>query len=125
MRIGRLWTFVVVLLAMGLVVAQENTASTSQPQIPTGSVALHDHDIQLGTPVHAVDPVVPKSLYGKDATAVVGATIQTDGSFTDLWALGGVQDFEDAALDALHQWRYTPATQKGILWRRRFSSPSF
>jgi TonB family protein len=72
-----------------------------------------DQGIRLGTPISAVDPVVPKSLYGKNAAAVIEATIKTDGSFSDLWALGGVQEFEYAALDAIHQWRYTPATLNG------------
>lgn len=85
---------------------------------PGGSVGISsekkpDQGIQLGAPIRAVDPVVPKSLYGKNAAAVVGATIETEGSFADLWALGGDQDLEDAALDAVHQWRYAPATLNG------------
>jgi hypothetical protein len=79
----------------------------------TSSAENIDQGIRLGTPISAINPVVPKSLYGKNAAAVIEATIKTDGSFSDLWALGGVQEFEDAALDAIHQWRYTPATLNG------------
>jgi len=70
-------------------------------------------NIRLGTPVHTVDLAVPKKFYGKNAAAVLGATIKTDGSFTDFFALAGDEDFENAALDAVHQWRYTPATLGG------------
>jgi hypothetical protein len=72
-----------------------------------------DENIGLGAPVHAADPIVPKSLYGKKAAAVLGATIEPDGTFADLWALGGDKDFEDAALDAVHQWRYTSVSMNG------------
>jgi TonB family protein len=47
------------------------------------------------------------------AVAVLGATIKTDGTFDELSALGGDRDFEEAALDAVHQWVYTPATLNG------------
>lgn len=85
----------------------------SNPSVRISSGADLDEGIKLGTPIRAVDPVVPKSLYGKNAAAVVGATEEMDGTFSDLWALGGDQDFEYAALDAVHQWRYTPATLNG------------
>ena len=31
-------------------------------------------------------------------TPQIGPTVETEGSFTDLWALGGIEDFEDASL---------------------------
>src|SRR5437879_10446687 len=94
--------------------AQENTPRIPQQQTsPNSSSDKTDQQIQLGNPVHTFDPVVPKSLYGKKGVAVLGATIKTDGTFTDLSALTGDRNFEDAALDAVHQWRYMPATLNG------------
>jgi TonB family protein len=72
-----------------------------------------DQQVRLGSPVHVVDPLVPKSLYGKSAVAVLDATLKTEGSFVELSALTGDSQFEEAALDAVHQWRYTPATVDG------------
>lgn len=72
-----------------------------------------EQGIQLEAAISAVDPVVPKSLYGKNDATVLEATIAADGTFNDLSALIGDQDFEYAAMDAVHQWRYAPATESG------------
>lgn len=72
-----------------------------------------DEQIRLGNPVDAPNPIVPRSLQGKIGAAVLGATLRMDGTFADLAALGGDQDLDEAALDAVHEWRYTPATQNG------------
>lgn len=104
---------VAALASLQLLSAQQ-AASPGGQQLPQDkSSGENPAQIQLGKPIQAVNPVVPKSLYHKDAAAVIGATIQPDGTFADLWALDGVQDLKDAALDAIHQWRYTPATLNG------------
>lgn len=91
------------------------TVSDKGPGIskPISSSEDQNQIIQLGTPIHAINPLVPKSLYGKNAAAVLGATITTDGAFIDLLGLGGERDFEEAAMDAVHQWQYRPSTLKG------------
>jgi TonB family protein len=88
--------------------AQETASPAAQQYIPTNPSDLGpDRNVQLGKAVRAENPSVPKSLRGKQATAVLGATIEPDGTFADLWALGGDQDFEDSALDVVHKWQYT------------------
>jgi Gram-negative bacterial TonB protein C-terminal len=108
------WLAVLTLLWIGLAFSQESGPRIEKQQPSAAPQEPGEGDIQLGHPVRAENPVVPKNIRGKDAAAVIGATIQPDGTFADLWALGGVQDFEDAALDALHRWQYTPATMNGI-----------
>jgi hypothetical protein len=69
--------------------------------------------IQLGTPVHTVDPIVPDKLRDQPVAAVLSATIKRDGSFAYISAVGGDSDFEQPALVAVQQWLYTPATLDG------------
>jgi TonB family protein len=90
-------------------------SSNNVPSDPVSEASQKnkDQDIRLGAPIQAVDPVIPKSLYGKNAAAVVEATIEADGTFNDLSALVGDRDFEYAAMDAVHQWRYASATENG------------
>ena len=91
-------------------VASDQGPSISASANPSGPTA---EEIRLGTPVHTIDPIVPKGLHGKSAAAILGATMQMDGTLADLSALGGDQGFEETALDAVHQWRYTSATLNG------------
>ena len=58
--------------------------------------------IQLGTPIHTVDAIVPDKLRDKRVATVVSATIKSDGS-NDLSAVGGDSDFRQPALDAVRQ----------------------
>ena len=92
---------------------QAPSSTADQPPPQSSSADQQAHQIRLGNAIQAPTPAIPKSLYGKTAAAVIGATIATDGQFTDLSALAGNQDLEYAALDAVHQWRYTPTTLNG------------
>lgn len=93
-----------------------SNAQDSVSAAPANSAPVKDNSdqgIQLGTPIHTVVPRLPNKLHGKNDGVILSGTLGVDGSFSDLSALAGDRDFEEAALDAVHQWRYTPATLEG------------
>src|SRR6267154_3743815 len=95
--------------------AQDNSSQNPTPQAPPApSNEETEQEVQLGTPVHAPKPRLPKSLHHKKGAVVLGATLMTDGTFAELSALAGDRDFEEVALDAVHRWQYTPATRSGV-----------
>jgi TonB family protein len=69
--------------------------------------------IQMGQPIHAVGPKLPKELRKKNVTAVLSGTISATGDFGELDVLNGDPAFTDIALDAVRQWRYSPPMQDG------------
>ncbi len=62
-----------------------------------------------------VSPVYPSDLQRARVSGVVvlDATIDTTGTVVDLAPLGERTDFDDAAIKAVSQWRYVPATRDG------------
>ena len=95
-------------LAVGVSLLAQVNAQESTLRTGVGGAS-----IQLGTPIHTVDPIVSDKLRDKRVAAVVNATIKIDGSFDDLSAVGGDPDFRQPSLDAVRQWVYTPATLNG------------
>jgi TonB family protein len=98
------------------------TASTSLP----GGVALDmrttgDAPLRVGgrvrTPVKIVDvpPIVPDVAIrvGIKGIVIVEITIDTDGSVKDARVLRSIPLLDQAALDAVRQWRYEPPTVDG------------
>jgi TonB family protein len=84
-------------------------AATPQVNLEHPSSGIRQ-EIQLGAPLQTVDPVVPKKLRKKRLLAVMDATLGVDGNFHDVKVLGGDEEFSASALDAVSQWRYTPAS---------------
>jgi TonB family protein len=105
MKILRLSTIVFWIVLAGFAFSQEAT--------PPTAVGDGGAEIQLGRPVHVHNPDVPKGIHEKWFAAVLGATIKTDGTFDEISELGGNPEFEKAAVAAVRQWRYTPATLNG------------
>lgn len=91
-----------------IAICQAQTADTSQsPSVDQTA------PIQIGRPIHADDPNIPKELRKKYVTAAFSATITAAGDFSNITLLTGDQDFTDLALDAVRQWHYSPPTQDG------------
>ena len=88
---------------------------TCNSQVDTNQSASLDQTapIQIGQPIHAVDPKIPKELRKKNVSAVFSATISSSGEFSNLTALNGDPAFTNIALDAVRQWRYSPPMQDG------------
>jgi TonB family protein len=111
------------LLFVGSAGAQQSSAensnhpaagtTTGAPQAITEPATLsEDADVQLGHAVHADDPEVPKDLRNKPVGSVISATLRTDGTFSDIMSFGQ-SEFDNSAIAAVRQWRYTPATLNG------------
>lgn len=66
--------------------------------------------IQEGKLLHRVDPVYPKlAIVGRiSATVVLEAVIDEEGSVTDLKIIEGHPLFNEAAENAVRQWKYRP-----------------
>ncbi|MGH9162708.1 MAG: energy transducer TonB [Vicinamibacteraceae bacterium] len=65
--------------------------------------------------IQHVDPVYPPDAQANrvQGTVVVEATIGTDGSVTDARILKSIPALDQAALDAVLQWKYTPTLLNG------------
>ena len=87
--------------------AQEETTRDSEAQSEQNLTSDKSDEVELGTPVHAPNPRLPKSLHHKKGGVVLGATLMSDGTFAELSALAGDHELEEAALDAVHRWQYT------------------
>lgn len=90
----------------------QQLSSQSTPRSAADGAASSVHAVELGQPIEKVDPVVPKKL--RNFTGVVlHGTIAIDGTFVNLEAVSGEPPLTASALDAVRQWRYTPATTDG------------
>jgi len=103
LRVGVLC--VLALLFVGSSAAQAGTSESASPEQPA--------PIQIGEPLHVVNPKVPKELRKKYETVVFAGAISAAGEFSNLTVLGGDQVFANIALDAVRKWRYSPSIQYG------------
>jgi TonB family protein len=94
------------------------------PGEPTDSVAPQGATpVRLGPGaklglVKKVDPVYPVTMQaaGIDGVVVLDAVIHRDGTIGDITILkSSAPAFEQAAIDAVKQWRYTPLPYDGIV----------
>jgi len=92
--------------------AQQNPLS-NLPKFQWPQTAQTAQAIELGTPVHVIDPVIPRKLRKKHAVAVLQATMEANGTFDGLSFGGGDRGLEESSLDAVRQWQYSPATLNG------------
>ena len=71
--------------------------------------------IKPPTPVKHVDPVYPAIAQTArvQGIVIIEATIGTDGHVTDAKVLKSVPLLDQAALDAVKQWVYTPTMLNG------------
>lgn len=69
--------------------------------------------VELGKPVHVVDPIIPAELRDKVLAVVFTGTMTVDGTFENLQERGGPSELSDAALKAIQQWRYSASTWAG------------
>jgi hypothetical protein len=89
-------------------------ADVTEPALPEfSSLSGRSSEIELGTPIHVVNPVLPKKLRNRELVAVLQATVEKDGSLDDLGIAGGDQAFGELLLDAVKHWQYAPALLGG------------
>ena len=101
---------ILAVLTLFFVASSAAQAGTSEPASPDQTAP-----IQIGEPLHVVNPKVPKELRKKYETVVLSGAISAAGDFSNLTVLGGDQVFANVALDAVRKWRYSPPMQYGKL----------
>jgi protein TonB len=67
--------------------------------------------------VYGVNPVYPQEA--KDAgvegiVVIVEAKIGPDGTVAEAWVVRSIPLLDDAALDAIRQWRFSPTLLNGV-----------
>jgi TonB family protein len=114
---------------------QSRPASVSRPGSGEATDALEpqgDTPVRLGAGqklglLKKVDPVYPPTMQaaGVEGFVVLDAVIHRDGTIGDITVLKSSNPaFEQAAIDAVKQWRYTPLPYEGIVTvTLRFTAP--
>ena len=81
---------------------------------PTGPIRLRTG---IDTPIktHDVAPVYPvlARTMGAQGVVIIEATIDVDGNVVGTRVLRSIPLLDGAALDAVRQWKYTPARLNG------------
>ena len=87
----------------------------TQVQEPPPAVVRPGGKIQPPTKIHDVMPVYPPlaQSVGQRGIVIIEATIGVDGSVVDARVLRSVPLLDEAALQAVRQWRYTPTRLNG------------
>ncbi len=72
--------------------------------------------VSAGLLLHKVSPVYPEDARrnGIQGTVILSATIDHEGSVTNLQPISGPQELFPAAMEAVTQWRYRPYLMLGI-----------
>ncbi len=87
------------------------------PPVPAPAAApirLHS-GIEAPTKVHHVAPIYPPIALAarREGTVILEAIIATDGAVTSVRVLRSVPLLDDAAMEAVRQWRFTPTRLNG------------
>jgi protein TonB len=82
---------------------------TAPIRVPAGG------QVQLGAPIHRVDPVYPRTAISMRVEGVVEieAVVGVDGRIREMKARSGHPFLIPAALEAVRQWVYTPTLLNG------------
>jgi protein TonB len=86
-----------------------SSASSSLPK-PSLAAARVSQGVSQGLLIKRVQPIYPQAALAMHAhgTVQIEATIDKEGSVTNLKVLGGDPILAHAALEAVRQWRYKP-----------------
>jgi protein TonB len=87
-----------------------------------GAGAPSDGTLRVGGEIRAPQKVVNVSpVYPQEAqdarvqgVVIIEAKIAADGSVAEAWVLRSIPMLDQAALDAVRQWRYTPTLMNGV-----------
>jgi protein TonB len=84
------------------------------PQTPGGPVRVGG-DIQEPKKIRDVKPVYPPDALaaGLEGVVIMEAIIGTDGTVADVSVVRSVPGLDQAAVDALQQWKFTPTRLNG------------
>lgn len=91
-------------------------APVQQQPVPD-DIVYPPSEVKAPVLLHRVDPPYPPSMahVGIPATVVVRCVIDKNGSVRDAKVMvGAMPPFNQAVLDAVQQWRYSPASRNGM-----------
>ncbi|HUR34134.1 MAG TPA: TonB family protein [Vicinamibacterales bacterium] len=99
---------------LNLAVAAVAAPAPPPPAPPTGPVRLH-RGIDTPIKIHDVTPVYPAlaRTTGAHGVVIIEATIDARGEVVATTVLRSVPMLDQAAVDAVRQWKYTPARLNG------------
>ena len=88
----------------------------------TGAGAPDDGTLRVGGNIRppqklfGVNPVYPQEAMDArvQGVIIIEAKIGADGSVAEAWVLRSIPMLDQAALDAVRQWRYTPTLMNGV-----------
>lgn len=90
---------------------------TTGPALPSGMAPVRvGGNIKTPTKVRDVRPVYPPDAQSAriQGVVIIEATIDTDGRVHDAKVLRSIPALDDAALDAVRQWEFTPTLLEGV-----------
>ncbi|HEY1957929.1 MAG TPA: TonB family protein [Polyangiaceae bacterium] len=88
------------------------------------AAAQQEGEITHPVVVHQVDAVYPESMAPQHADVILLVTLDADGKVTDVRiANSGGAAFDEAAVLAVHQWTFSPATRNGKPFAARIKIP--
>jgi len=117
MMVRKLLTFAA-LLAFAVPLVSAQTITPVKTSAPATSIAPMKIGGDMLPPrlIHSVEPKYPRPLFHKPkhGTTLIGLTVPVDGIPTDLHIVkSGGKSFDKAALKAVKQYRFSPATLHG------------
>jgi TonB family protein len=98
--------------------ARASGVTPQPPATPGGDVPVRvGSNIVTPQKIHDVRPTLPPAAAqaGVNGVVILEITIGTDGSVTDAKVLRSIPLLDQAALEAVRQWRYTPTRANGTL----------
>ena len=101
----------------GQVIAQSSGALPEPPLIPQTDTVPHvGGTIRQPTKIKHVNPIYPAAAREKQITGVVilEARIEPDGRILEARLLRSIPELDDAALEAVKQWEFTPTLVNGV-----------
>lgn len=102
-------------LMQAITALQRMQAVAGQPAPPVGAAVRVGGDVHAPTRLLNVPPVYPQDA--RDARVqgrvILEAVINESGDVTDVRVLRAVPMLEQAAIDAVSQWKYAPTTING------------
>jgi periplasmic protein TonB len=102
--------------ALALTRAQAQTARPAQPSIDASGAIRVGGDIAPPAKTKHVAPVYPADAQAArvEGLVIIEALIGTDGLVKDTKVLRSVQMLDQAAVDAVSQWEFTPTLLNGV-----------
>jgi TonB family protein len=105
--------------ALGLVRAamRENPPAADPSVTPAGPTPIRvGGSIREPRKVRHVNPIYPQDAWAADVSGyvIIEAVVAADGSVRNARVLGGEPMLQQAALDAVQQWQYTPTLLNGV-----------